>query len=96
MAKSARGELKEILELEERAARDIERAQKKRAQLLAPLSGKLNSVFAERVNLFLSENIERVTAMKFDKSSVEKEVDVMLAALFPPVAQPRGDTSLPE
>lgn len=96
MAKSARGELKEILELEKKAARDMERAQKKRAQLLAPLSGKLNSVFAERVNLFLSDNIERVTAMKFDKPSVEREVDVMLAALFPPVVQPDGDVSQPE
>lgn len=84
MAKSAQSELREIARIEETARRDLERAKGRRAQLVAPLAGKLSSVFSDRVREFLGENIERAVSSKFDRKSFEEKVDAMLVEFFSP------------
>lgn len=82
MARSAQSELREIAKLEEAARRDLERAQNRRAQLVAPLTGKLTSIFSERVREFLEGNIERAVAAKLDRKAFGEAVDEMLTVFF--------------
>lgn len=78
MAKSLSTKLKDIKKLEDRAKKELEKARLETEKLIAPTRGKLESVFKERIDKFVRENLEEVISMKIEKTSLSKEIDELL------------------
>ena len=78
MSRSVKTRLAEIKRLEERAAKDLQRAGAERARIMAPTRNKIRDLFAERLDLFLKDRFEEVVGRGLDRAEFARAVDALL------------------